>query len=192
MYVLSSSRPTSPQGPQSKYIHGKMTCEAKQHFVLSWDFSPQTSVHLCGVGQISELCLESQQTEAWWHFFSLPPPPKPKPSDCIPLKKERPIRTWARESQRVNKNPGQHLKEALDPGFPRPARGSLYGRRKTFKIDSKRGIISEESNQGQVHLSICNTCIHYTCHNVGLWNNTKCDRWQQHLLLRMKFSPPHT
>lgn len=44
-------------------MHGKMICKAKQHFVFSWDFSPQTTVYLYAPGQILPKCTLPGTTE---------------------------------------------------------------------------------------------------------------------------------
>lgn len=71
MHALSSSSLIAPQGSQSKYMHGKTMCGAKQLLIFSWNFRSSTIVHSVGWARahVSELCLESQQTETLCHFL---------------------------------------------------------------------------------------------------------------------------
>lgn len=101
----------------------------------------------------------------------------------------------SRESQSVSRNPGQHLNHAglgLRPQafLSQPGVYSV-GEERASKIDSKRGMTSEEPNSGQTHLLTREASSHYTHHHVSQSSVTKCDQRQRHLLWGVKFSPPH-
>lgn len=92
----------------------------------------------------------------------------------------------SRESQRVSRNPGQHLNHAglgLRPQafLSQPGVYSV-GEERASKIDSKRGMTSEEPNRGQTHLLTRDASSHYTHHHVSQSSVTKCDQRQRHLL----------